>query len=154
MSINKKEDISYLVGILLIISDVSSSYKTGTVRCDKLMINQIIRGYIVNGRGNFETLEKNYDDLLNRVNTYIDTELSETDALQRKTVSIPYISGNMKSFRDIYNYLIKNFLDIINSAKWNEMVAARANIAGISRQPRLLQGGKKSKKQPKKKIFV
>jgi hypothetical protein len=117
------------------------------------MINQIIRGYIVNGRGNFETLEKNYDDLLNRVNTYIDTELSETDALQRKTVSIPYISGNMKSFRDIYNYLIKNFLDIINSAKWNEMVAARANIAGISRQPRLLQGGKKSKKQPKKEIL-
>ena len=117
------------------------------------MINQIIRGYIVNGRGNFETLEKNYDDLLNRVNTYIDTELSETDALQRKTVSIPYISGNMKSFRDIYNYLIKNFLDIINSAKWNEMVAARANIAGISRQPRRLQGGKKSKKQPKKEIL-
>jgi len=170
MSINKKEDISYLVGILLIISDVSASYKTGTVGCDKLVINQIIRGYIVNGRGNFETLEKNYDDLLNRVNNFIYAEFLKTDALQQRWISEPYILSKMQSFRAIYSYLIKNYLSIVNNARWEEMSSksltkSEQKIAEILEKQRLkeqrlkeqglkgLQGGKKSKKQPKKEIL-
>ena len=91
--------------------------------------------------------------MLKRVNTYINTELLETDALKRRLVSNPYIQGNMQSFRDIYYYLIRNFKDTINLAKWDEVMATRANSATILRQPQPLRGGKKSKKQPKKEIL-
>jgi hypothetical protein len=152
MSINKKEDISYLVGILLIISDVSASYKTGTVECDKLIINQIIRTYIISGRGNFNALERNYDELLKRVNNYIYTQLQREIIMPKES--------DMQSFRAIYNYLIKNYLHIVNLAKWDDTMSSSSNslsakelkIAKLLKQQRQ-QGGKKSKKQPKKEIL-
>ena len=149
MYINKKEDISYLVGILLIISDVSASYKTGTVECDKLIINQIIRTYIVSGHGDFDALERNYDELLKRVNNYIYTQLQRERRMQKES--------DMQSFRAIYDYLIKNYLHIVNLAKWDDTMSSSSNslsakelkIAKLLKQ----QGGKKSKKQPKKEIL-